>query len=719
MSIGGVARMAGVSPKAAWPCLVTISEALPGRLRLLAAALVAVALAWPAATPRAASGPWASGETVRARLLAVVDAAGSDKDIRAGLQVSLAEGWDTYWRSPGDAGAAPTVDWSGSANVASVAWRWPAPTRFTLFGLETFGYLDEVVFPLTVHPERPGEPVALRGRLDILVCSTVCVPRSLDLSLDLPAGTAAVDPEAANLIARHEARVPDDGSRSGLAVDGVAVVPGNPAALEVRISSRQPLSAPDVIVESERWSFGRPEFSFGADRGIATARLPVTSGPDPVGMPGTGVTVTVLDGPRAAETRGTVAAGAARPGWGSLLPFLGLALLGGLVLNLMPCVLPVLSLKLMAALRHQGQARRQVRFGFLATAAGVVASMLALGGVLAALKAAGIAVGWGMQFQQPMFLVTMAAALTVFAASLAGLLEIPLPSRLATAMGRAGGDGLAGSFAAGAFTTVLATPCSAPFVGTAVGFALARGPAEILAIFGALGAGLAAPHLLGAAFPGLVRLLPRPGRWMIALRRVLAVALAGTAAWLLAVLAAQTSWEAAVAVAVALAVLAGALVLRPRIGPPAAAAVAVLALLGAGTTPVVLRTTAPRVAVTAWAPFDEAALRRLVAEGKVVFVDVTAEWCVNCKANEALVLDRPEVAAALAAPGVVAMRADWTRPDARISDYLARNDRFGIPFNAVYGPGAPRGIVLSEVLTREAVLDALRHARGTGQVSAR
>ncbi|USQ74517.1 protein-disulfide reductase DsbD family protein [Muricoccus roseus] len=690
----------------------TISEALRVRPRLLAAALVAFVLAWPVAAPMAASGPWMSGEIVRARLLTAADTAGSDKEVRAGLQVAMGDGWDTYWRSPGDAGTPPAVDWTGSVNVASVDWRWPAPTRFTLFGLETFGYFDKVVFPLTIVSERPGEPVALRGRLDILVCSTVCVPKSLELSLDLPAGAAAVDPEAANLIARYEARVPDDGSRSGLAVDGVAALPGNPAALEVRISSRQPLSAPDVIVESGRWTFGRPEFSFSADRGTATALLPVTSGPDVVSMPGSDVTVTLLDGQRASETRGTVAAGATRAGWGSLLPFLGVALLGGLVLNLMPCVLPVLSLKLMAALRHRGQARRQIRLGFLATAAGVVASMLALGGALAVLKAAGLAVGWGMQFQQPVFLVAMAAALAVFAASLAGLFEIPLPSRLATAMGRAGGDGLAGSFAAGAFTTVLATPCSAPFVGTAVGFALARGPAEILAIFGALGVGLAAPHLLGAAFPGVVRLLPRPGWWMIALRCVLAIALTGTAAWLLTVLAAQTSWLAAGAVAAALVVLTGALALRPRIGSPAAAVVVVLALLGAGTAPAVLRAAPPNAAATAWAPFDEAALRRFVAEGKVVFVDVTADWCANCKVNDALVLERPEVAAALAEPGVVAMRADWTRPDVRISDYLANNDRFGIPFNAVYGPGAPRGIVLSEVLSREAVLDALRRARG-------
>ncbi|MEO8715299.1 MAG: thioredoxin family protein, partial [Acetobacteraceae bacterium] len=306
----------------------------------------------------------------------------------------------------------------------------------------------------------------------------------------------------------------------------------------------------------------------------------------------------------------------------------------------------------------------------------------------------------------------MTAALVAFAASLAGAFDIPLPSRLATRLSAAGGSGLAGDFAAGVFATVLATPCSAPFVGTAVAFALARGPREMMAIFAALGLGLAAPPLLVAAFPGMTRFLPRPGRWMLVLRRVLAAALLGTAVWLLTVLAAQTSWQAAVAVGIALAVLAASLAFRPRLGGPAVAALAVLAVIGAASAPILLGAPSARASTTAWVPFQQPSIGRLVAEGKVVFVDVTADWCITCKANRALALDRPDVAAALAAPGVVAMLADWTHPDPAISDYLAKNGRFGIPMNAVYGPGAPRGVLLSEVLTREAVLAALRQARG-------
>lgn len=681
---------------------------------------ILLAAVWPASAS-AAAGPWASGQTVRARLVAATDAVGEDRDIHAGLQVSLDDGWETYWRSPGDAGAPPQANWSGSNNVASVDWRWPAPTRFTLFGLETYGYRGKVLFPLTIHVEKPDKPVSLRGQLELLVCSKICVPKTLALTLDLPPGAAAADPEASNLIARSEAQVPDDGARSGLAVDDVAVEPGSPGVLKVRLASREPLVAPDVIVESPKWGYGAPALSLGPDRRTAIATLPITSGPDAVAMPGADVTVTVRDGLRASESRHAIrrASASTRSWLGQLAPFLGLALVGGLILNLMPCVLPVLSLKLLAILRHRAQERRQIRRGFIATAAGVIASMIAIGAILAGLKVSGAVVGWGIQFQQPLFLAFLAGLLIVFAANLVGFFEFALPSRLATTLAAIGGGSLAGSFLAGAFTTILATPCSAPFVGTAIAFALARGPLDIMAIFGALGIGLASPHLLVAAFPALIRGLPKPGRWMSLVRFVLAAALAGTAAWLLTVLSAQTSWQAAASVAAAFMVLAAALAVRPRIGVRAAAAVSILAVLGAAAAPSLFGATPTRAATTAWLRFDDGTIRRLVAQGQVVFVDVTADWCVTCRANKVLVIDAPEVATALAQPHTAAMLADWTRPDPRISDYLARNSRYGIPFNAVYGPGAPRGIVLSELLTKAAVLDALRQARGNGQLSSR
>jgi len=290
------------------------------------------------------------------------------------------------------------------------------------------------------------------------------------------------------------------------------------------------------------------------------------------------------------------------------------------------------------------------------------------------LKLAGHEIGWGIQFQQPVFLGVLATICLVFAANLWGLFEVPLPAlagdlALATDR-RARNHKVLGAFLTGVFATVLATPCSAPFVGTAIGFALSRGGAEIFAIFLAMSVGLALPYLAVAAAPHLAVMLPRPGRWMVWLRKLLGISMAATALWL--------GW-----------VLAGQLGL--------------------------LRATPAEQAqgeAVHWQLFDQAAIPGLVQSGKVVFIDVTADWCLTCKANKSLVLDRAPVTDNLNGPNVVPMVADWTKPDPAISRYLAHFNRYGIPLNVVYGPKAPEGIVLPELLTSDAVLEALARAQG-------
>ncbi len=684
--------------------------------KLLAASLAIAGLVLGLGRAEAASGPWAPGEAAQARLLSSVEAAGDRPVLPVGLQVKLQPGWKTYWRSPGDAGRAPTVDWSRSTNVASVTWHWPVPHRFDLFGIGTFGYKDEVVFPLDVTVQNPGRPVSLRGDAEFLVCSNICVPTTFTLSLDLPAGPAAVDAGASNVIARFAALVPVKGTGSGVRVERVGLEEDRGAVI-VEASSLEPFRSPDVFIEAADWSFGPPEFSFGAGRSRFLARLPILSGPDPVKLPGTPVTITVGDQGRAAEAELAVSA-TAPPMAGRLAdlwPVLGLALLGGMLLNLMPCVLPVLSLKLLAVVQQRDKDRRDVQLGFLATAAGVVVSMLALAGVLIGVKSAGATIGWGVQFQNPIFLVVMAAVLTAFAVNLAGGFEIRMPSFVPT--GAPGGRGLSGHFGTGALATLLATPCSAPFLGTAVGFALARDALEILAVFTALGAGLALPYLTVAAIPSAVRVLPRPGRWMVTLRRLLAVALAATVVWLLSVLTIQSSATAAVVTGASLLVLGGALALgsrAPQLGRLVGLPVALVAATAAVASPAILGgAAAPGSEVqstTIWRPFDEVAIPGLVAEGKVVFVDATADWCITCQVNKKRVLEQGKAAAILASPTVVAMRADWTKPDAAIAAYLGSHDRYGIPFNIVYGPGAPRGILLPEILSEAGVLDAFQRA---------
>ncbi|HYN39084.1 MAG TPA: thioredoxin family protein, partial [Rhodospirillales bacterium] len=339
---------------------------------------------------------------------------------------------------------------------------------------------------------------------------------------------------------------------------------------------------------------------------------------------------------------------------------------------------------------------------------------------LIVLQATGAAIGWGLQFQQPWFLTAMILVVTLFACNLWGLFEVPLPQFLGAASERAAAvRGQAGHFLTGALATLLATPCSAPFLGTAIGFALARGPAEIILVFAAVATGLALPYLAVALFPGLATRLPKPGLWMRTLRRILALALAGTAVWLAWVLSGSVGWTgAAVVAAIALAMgglLAGRNRVPPKLRPAGAAilvALALTAFLWPVRPPVVeARPTSGGDAESAlWQPLDPVRIPALVAAGTVVWVNVTADWCLTCKVNERLVLGRDPVQGRLAEASVVAMRGDWTQPDDNIARYLAGFGRYGIPFDAVYGPALPAGQALPELLTDEAALTALDRA---------
>lgn len=621
----------------------------------------------------------ASTDQTMVKLVSAVTAVGTLKQLPLGVAMTLQSGWKTYWRSPGDAGFAPTVDIAGSQNVASAELAFPVPHRFELFGLQTFGYDEEVVYPLTVTPQVPGQPISLRAHLRYLVCEQVCIPYEHDLTLDLPAGAAEVSPDAAS-ISRYLALVPDDGARARFTLGEVHAA-NNVLHVTLR-SSGTALARPDAIIEGPNGLyFNKPQVkmidnSFGAQFTIPID--PDPNGPDPATSD---LTITLFDGQRALEQHVVpakfIASGAASvmaaEGAQHLWPMLLVALLGGLILNIMPCVLPVLILKLTNVLEHAGAAQRTVRLGFLASAGGIVFAFAALALILIGIQASGQSIGWGIQFQHPLFLGALALLCLGFAANVWGWFQIPIPA-VAGPLGNLTDrhevkQPLLGAFLGGILATILATPCSAPFVGTAVGFALSRGPLEIAIIFLTLGVGLALPYLLVALAPQLVTWLPRPGRWMQWLKTLLGLSLAATGLWLVFILVQQTG------------------------------------LLGQTGIAALSR----KSDNVAWQKFDADAIPGLVAKGKVVFVDVTAEWCLTCKANKEFVLTREPVATALG--GTEAMVADWTQPDPAISAYLASFGRFGIPMNVVYGPGAPGGILLPELLSSDTVMNALQTAK--------
>ena len=700
-------------------------------LKLLSFFLVASLLSWPGLAG-AAAGPWVEKDQLRLRLIGGAEVQGAPDRVFLGLQYELEPGWKIYWRSPGDAGFPPALDWAGSENLAQADMLWPVPHRFSLFGLETFGYGKEIVFPIEAALSDPAQGAVLKAEVDYLVCEEICIPYSDELSLQLPSGGGS-DPGTTSLIQEYLGQVPDDGSRDGLSLN-VAELTGarEESRLLVTVASNLAFANPDVLVEGPpAFSFSKPEVSLSDDGKVAKFEVAAHAGPGAGVLEGKMLTLTVTDGLRAMEQEiiarfpegaAPAAAGPAPAASFTELLYIGaLALLGGLILNLMPCVLPVLSIKLLSVAEHGGRDRSEVRAGFLASAAGIVFSFLVLAGFAIALKTAGMAVGWGIQFQQPLFLSAMVLIVSLFAFNLFGLFEIPLPAWLGGLATSGSGKGIGGHFATGAFATLLATPCSAPFLGTAIGFALSHGASEILLIFALLGVGMGIPYLAVAAFPGLAAGLPKPGAWMLWLRRLMGLALAATAVWLLTVLAAQIG--AAAALGAGLLLLGLGLVLwfgagqalqegTRRLATPALGtllAVAVVALpLGFGSA-------GQKAAEdgAAWPVLDEPRIAELVAQGQTVFVDVTADWCITCQVNKKVVLDSETVEARLNGADVALMRGDWTNPSDEISAYLRRFERYGIPFNAVYGPAAPDGIALPEILTEGAVLEALEKAAGS------
>lgn len=674
---------------------------------------------------QAAASPWAETDHTRVRLVSAASAVGDDAAVRLGLQFELEKGWKVYWRSPGDAGYPPRLDWAGSENLAGLAIQWPLPGRFSVLGLETLGYKDAVLYPLRAALSEPGRALSVKTTVDYLACNEICIPYRATLALDLPTGAAEPAPEAHD-ISRALARVPPDGDARpmGLALTAAeTLVRDGKTWLRVTATSDRPFDAPDLFAEGhEDLRFGKPDVRLSPDRKTAVLQTRV----DGVkylaskSFLNQAVTLTVADGERAAEFKRTIkaATGPAAVGEGgigpSFLTILGLAVLGGLILNLMPCVLPVLSIKLLSVIKHSDSDPRTVRLSFLASAAGILTAFLILAGVLAGLKTGGALVGWGIQFQQPLFLILMTAVVSLFAFNLWGFFEVRLPMAVSD-LGEhsAHVHGLGGHFLSGAFATILATPCSAPFLGTAVGFALARGTGEIFAVFAALGIGLALPYLGVAARPSLARLMPKPGPWMATLKKVLGLALAATAVWLLSVLAISLSAVGAAIVAALIAGGGAVLWWAHRKGTSGWLGFALLTAL-ALSLPIILpkpdAAADPAILKGIWQPFDDEAVPKLVADGKVVFVDVTADWCITCQVNKTAVLGRGDVAKRLTGTNVVALKADWTRPNDAIARYLASFGRYGIPFNAVYGPGAPGGIVLPELLRSSVVLDALEKA---------
>ena len=703
---------------------------------------------------------------IEARLLVHPDRPG-DGSRRLGVLFELDAGWHLYWRNPGQTGLPTELAWEvDGARVGPVAW--PAPKSFReaegLF--TTYGYSERVLLAVDAVPEGAAEALRrTRVRADVLVCRESCIPATLRLERQLDAGVAGEDPEVIRrTFSEFGERVPLRPEAAGLELavsySQSAIRPDDAfgAAIELRMQSSA-LRAQSVALSAQSVALRAQSAEFFPDRldGIeiepARQRLRPSGGgalltlsgratTDPGGdqrlsgvlsLYGTGGPTHVevdLPLPRAPQGAAITLAGAswplvaserAAPAQTGLLEALLLALLGGMVLNLMPCVLPVLAIKVVSVTELSTRSRLEVLAHGVAYTAGILVTMLALAAAVVALRAAGTSVGWGFQFQEPLFVAAICTVLVVFALNLFGVFEIAIHAGRLAMLGHEA-TGPRRSFFEGLLAVVLATPCSAPFLGTAVGFAFASFPWVIALIFLAIGAGLAAPFVAVTLFPASARLLPRPGAWMLKLRAGLGFALLATVVWLLWVLGRSIGVDALtsvlaflVAVAFATWIYGSVAPLRhPRLKPGVGIAVLLAGFLGFGavgfeTNP----SEAPAASrgESSSSAFDPAAIEEELRAGRPVFVYFTADWCITCAANERLVLSNRDVQAALQRYDVALFKADWTRRDERIRTELARFGKAGVPMYLVYGPDTPQSpVLLPELLTVELVLEALAEA---------
>lgn len=598
----------------------------------------------------AAPGPAASSaRSARSQALLLADHAvvAPGGEFRLGLALRPDRGWHTYWKNPGDSGAAPILKWRLPKGVELGEPEWQVPERLPVGPLVNYGYDGEsfMIFPARLATDEPG-PLTIGLDAEWLVCKEECVPASAKLSLTLRPGERPRRDAAWRAVERRHA---EDRPRPGRDLEAAARRAGDELFLRFRlpVGSPAPKSAWFFADESLVVDHAAPQ---PLTREGDSYELSLPPAPEAAVPPSRLSGLLVLDG-----LGYEISAGVAASSTG-LWAALALAFAGGLLLNLMPCVFPVLSIKVLGMLQH---GRMNARRHGLAYSAGVVASFWLLAGLLLALRARGQALGWGFQLQSPVFLGALALLFVVLAASMLGFFEVG--ARL-TRLGRltSGEEGLRGSFLSGALAVVVATPCTAPFMGAALGAALALPAPQALAVFTSLALGMALPYQALVSYPPALRLLPRPGAWMDRLKKALAVPLLATAAWLLWVLGLQLGapWAA-----------------RPAGGLD-------------------------------WKKWSAEAVAGELAAGREVFVDFTAAWCVTCQVNERVALAAPEARAALSRPGLTLMKADWTSYDPEITQALARLGRSGVPVYVLHRPGrAPD--VWPAVLTPSLVVERL------------
>jgi thiol:disulfide interchange protein len=703
---------------------------LRSRMRLAFPLLVgsAICLSIVGLAPQGKSQTYEGKQLVHAALVADTKAIVPGKSFTVGLLLRMAPGWHTYWKFSGDAGLPSEVKWNLPDGWKVGDIQWPIPLKTTDPGdIQTYGYQDEVLLMQEIIPPAKidSSSVKLSAEANWLVCERICIPGSASLQLDLPTSTTTA-PANTEMFARFRRLLPQDWP-------GAEVVKANwtRAGSDLRLSLTSatlanypaadffPLPPVNVVV-------GHPKIESRQGDEIAF-RIPIESADkDLSSLQGLVVFAQHANGnDRAAwqiASPAATSAASSTPARG-VFTFLFFGFLGGIILNLMPCVLPVISLKIFGFIQHAGQSRQKILRSGLAFAAGIFAWFVGLALLLIVLKAAGREVTWGgFQFTNPYFVLFLSVVVLAFALNLFGVFEISLPQPATRGLlSWTASEGEAGSFFQGVFATVLATPCTAPFLGTALGFAFTQSPAIILLMFVAIAAGMSAPYLLLCAQPAWLRFLPKPGPWMVHVKQFMGFLLLATLLFLLYVLGAQRGLDGIIWASCFLLIVSVICWMKGAFFAPVAptktrviAALTMAVLLAAsgvyfiGEKFAFAKISNGGSQLTGdWQAFTPERLQTELIQGHTVFVDFTAAWCLTCKFNEASVLESAAVREAFRRHGIIKLKADWTNGDPVITKLLQQFGRPGVPLYVLYRGKSEEPIVFPELLTKSIILDKL------------
>ena len=652
----------------------------------------------------AISSDWSVSETSKLRLISPYSQ-NDGKNLLIGLEYEMEPGWKTYWKSPGDGGFAQSISWQNSTNIKNVNILWPTPVEFEILGLTSLGYQNDIIFPLEIELEDELQNTFLNLHVTFLICKDVCIPGDATVFLEIPFGEKKLTDNYFNLEKALSLLPEEDLNSSYINEISLKTFSDNQnSVIQLQFESDKSFYNPKIFLHSP---FGLPvvknSINYSSNNKKITTdfrfdRKLISENKFPLEVilkDKNHNFVQVLDVQMEDQSLNLEINR-------TYIYYVLISLIAGLILNVMPCVFPVLSIKLMSVFSSD---KYNTRVSFITTALGIITSFVLLGLIFLFLQYFNMSIAWGMQFQNPYFLIFITLVIFLFMMNMFGQFEIILPAKLnnLSILGNSNNKYLK-DFFNGFFATLMATPCSAPFVGTAITAAFTQSYAIGMSIFLFMGVGMSLPYLLIASFPKLMNFLPKPGKWMVYVKYILGFLLLATVLWLVNILANFFNSYYLILLIIFFVVLS----YRQKI--PFQRNIVTILVLFTMFSSSSLKLFQQNIIIDNeedWLNFFDVEVDQLIENDQLVFLDITADWCATCQFNKLNVLNSASVIQLFKDNKVSLVRADWTRPNSKINIFLEKYDRFGIPFNAFYSNNFPEGLLLSELLSEKEIVNVI------------